>query len=201
MHRALRDVLGGAMRRRATIGVAVLAVMVLVGGGAAWAQQDPYSGGTAVNGAACAPRHPSVTVDRTHGLFVGDPLVATMHDYTPGTAINVTFDGLPFGSGTADASGTSEVHGAVPDLPPGDYFICAEAAGCDAACVDPGLVVLGRRPGARVLGVQFQRDAGGSSGSALARTGIDIALLLLLALGLILTGLWLRRRRRAVSAS
>ena len=181
------------MRRCVAVVVLVTAV-VLVGAGPAAAQQDPYSGGTFNPGGACHGTQPSVTVDKTSGLFVGDPLVATGAGFPPGAVVTLLFDGRSFATATADASGGFRVTGTVPDVPKGEYMVSASAPGCATAFVDPGVDVLGHRT--QVLGLQLSNGGGGGgTGGALARTGIDVLLLTLLGVGLVLVGMWLRRRR------
>lgn len=175
-----------------TVALLIVAVAVLTTA-PGWAQTDPYSGGRIGAQTPCNGGTPTVSVDKEAGLFVGDPLVATGTGWPAAAPITVVFDGKPFGTGNADPSGAFSVTGAVPNVPIGHYDVCASGPPCAAACTDPALDVLGIRPA--VLGTQFVRTG---DRSGLARTGIEVGLLVLVALGLIALGIGLRRRARSV---
>ena len=66
----------------------------------------------------------------------------------------------------------------VPSLPPGNYELSASGPGYFASCTDAG--------GFGVQAQQLRRDDGG--GGSLARTGMTIGLLLLLAIALVAVG-------------
>ncbi len=78
----------------------------------------------------------------------------------------------------------------IPDLGPGSYPVAV--SGTSGLECDPPLVI----PGPSVLGTQFTRGDNATaavSGTALARTGIDVVLLVLLGVGLVVAGGALRR--------
>jgi hypothetical protein len=97
----------------------------------------------------------------------------------------------------ADANGCVDVLVRVPDRSPGSYEVCTVSAGVETVCAAL------RIKGAGVFGQVFGRggsDGDGTSGRdtsrGLARTGLMILPLLLLALIAILVGRWLLQRSR-----
>lgn len=177
---------------------------------AASAQQcDPAYG---CNPSTTAPTNPAPICSVNVAVVVGgQSATATVVNAAAGAAIQITLDGDPVGSGVADAAGSATIPFIVPTgISPGSHAVFAVGAGFSASCGEVtvegvgGAAVENPKPGTggpgAVAGDEADRGVGGGS---LARTGIEVALLLAIALVLLLVGRWLigierrRRRRRA----
>ena len=177
---------------------------------AASAQQcDPAYG---CNPSTTAPTGPPPSCSVDVGVVVGGQVAnATVVNAAGGAAIQITLDGAPAGSGVADGAGSATVAFTVPEgIAPGSHAVFAIGAGFSASCGEVTVegvgsnVVENPQPGAGGAGdVGAGEIDRGVSGGSLARTGIEVALLLVIALVLLLVGRWLvgierrRRRRRA----
>jgi hypothetical protein len=145
-----------------------------------------------------------------HGVGVGTALVPASHGpmaaIQPSHLMAAVADVLHLGRATRaqvqpfDSGVDGEF--VVPDVPPGVYPVCASAPGALPACADFTVTAKGS-----VLGTQFnatngdrtdgavsakRTGSGSSSGlSALARTGIEILLMVIAAVGLLVLGRFL----------
>jgi hypothetical protein len=141
----------------------------------------------------------------------GQVLSASVANAPAGAAIQITIDGVTAGSGAADATGSATITFTVPvGIAPGSHAVFAVGAGFSASCGELSVegvqsnVVENPAPGGGAAGDVAGNDvARGRGGSSLARTGIELALLLAIALALLVVGRRLvaverrRRRRRA----
>lgn len=211
------------------LGCSLLAAvaMTLAGAGVAAAQggpNDPYSGGGVTPPAVTL--HLTITV-APNPARPGETVTATVCGAASGLAIQVTFDGGPVATGTAGADGCARISFVVPAGaaalgPPGgataarpelavvsglgdrmlgflgigdqtavDHQVCALAAGAVPACTT--LVLTAATPA--VLTVPTP------TGGHLAFTGIDLALMVAVAMVLILAGSYLVQRSRKTRRS
>lgn len=168
---------------------------------------DPFYG--------CEPgeptQHAAVTCSVEGGVFVaGDFVDVQVQGAQAGAAIDVTLDGNPVGSGTANADGNATITFAVPDgTPGGTHRVFAQGAGFAADCgtIQTGEVLSETQTrSANSVSATSHSGASGSGGSGLARTGMELGLYLAIALVLVLVGSRLvqmarRRRRRALRRS
>lgn len=186
----------------ATIGVGVLAASPAV---AAPAQTcDPVYG--------CPPTSPpprptpTCTISAKAGL-PGETVTGTVTWIPEGTTAYLALDGVVQSQGNADGSlgggyGSATLTFRIPsDMQPGKHNVVLFGAGfsCDPTFGGGFQVLAGG-----VLGAETSRSAGGGAvgGASLARTGIEVALLLAIGLALVVVGANLvrdarRRRRRA----
>jgi len=160
----------------------------------------------------CTPSPPAPTspapICVVNAAFVTGGQVATVSVTGAPTAaaIQITLDGVPAGSGVAAAAGSATIAFTVPDgIAPGSHAVFAVGATFSASCGAVGVegvagnVVESSPPGGTGAVGAGEIDRG-VSGGALARTGIELALLLVIALVLLVAGRHLvaseRRRRR-----
>ena len=151
---------------------------------------------------------PTCTVSQTAAAD-GDLVTATLSNVPPGTHSQLLFDGSVVGEGDAGANGSLTVSFTVPpSTPPGNHTLVFVGAGFQCDPTNGAGLAVG------VLGEQLSQSSssdtprsigGGSSGgiAGLARTGIEIAFFLAIALVLVLVGYLLvqgaRRRRRRIA--
>jgi hypothetical protein len=175
----------------ATVVVAVLGVLALPAG----AQDDPYGSTTTTAGAVAGAQ---VTCDLTitEGQ-AGAGVTATVAGVSSGTTVRVLFGGIEVGRAATPVQGQSgtalAIPFVIPEVSPGEYLVTAVGPDFTTTCAtDVGVV--------SVLGATVTRGAQ-RGGGALPRTGIYVALFLVIALVLLLVGRALlessRRRRRA----
>lgn len=162
----------------------------------------------------CPPTTPppgiqaTCTVSQTAAVD-GDLVTATLSNVPPGTHAQLLFDGSSVGEGDAGANGSLTISFTVPpSTPPGNHSLVFVGAGFQCDPTGGAGLTIG------VLGEQLSqsrssdtpRGIGGSSSGGiggLARTGIEVALFLAIALVLVLVGYLLvqtaRRRRRRIA--
>jgi hypothetical protein len=166
----------------------------------------------------CAPTQqmPPVTVSCSLNVSTatsGQIVTATVADAPAGAGIQITVDGNPAASGTANAEG----HATIPFTfsPSGGsaaHPVFAVGAGFSASCgtITNGAVAAEMQTQTPPGQTQTPPGTGGSSGvsgGSLARTGVELALLLAIAIVVILVGHRLvvaskrMRRRRARQAN
>jgi hypothetical protein len=190
-------------RVRNLLAVAVLTGAVPLLASPAAAQCDPaYGCGPSSTVPTTPPPSCSLAVELVTG---GQVTNATVDNAPAGAPIQITMDGVPAGGGAADASGHATVAFTVPEgIEPGTHPVFAIGAAFSASCGSVlvagvlGNVINNPRPGADGATVGSEDVSRG--GGALARTGIEVALLLAIAGALLLVGRRLvafeRRRRR-----
>jgi hypothetical protein len=114
----------------------------------------------------------------------GDPVTGTIDGAAPESEVTVTYDGEAMKSGSTDANGHASIEFTVPaTASPGLHEVVFAGAGFSCATDIT-----------QVLGTSISRSPGGSG--SLARTGIQVAFLLAVALVLLIVGLQLVRRAR-----
>lgn len=163
------------------------------------AQCDPVYGCTPTTP---APPPPTVCRLDTDAVVAGQIVNAFVSEAPANAVIEITFDGTVVGTGQASPAGEATIAFTVPaGIQPGEHAVFAVGAGFSADCgtVDSVEVLSGGGSNPDVEGGGAARSSGGRS---LARTGIEIGLLLAIALVLLLAGDRLvrmarRRRRRA----
>lgn len=198
----------GHRARCALAAVLVVAAAPFTAAATADAQQcDPFYG--------CSPAPsvpPSTTPSCSTSASVataGQVLSASVASAPAGASIQITVDGVAAGSGTADSAGSATIAFTVPaGIAPGSHTVFAVGAGFSASCGELGVegvqsnVVENPAQGGGAAGDVAGNDVARGGGS-LARTGIELALLLAIALALLLVGRRMvaaerrRRRRRA----
>jgi|GEM_PF-7017044 len=185
--------------------LAVVFTAVAAGAGTAAAAPsqscDPFYG--------CPPGPPpstTATCSLSSGSTVSPNESVTGHieGVADGAEVTVRFDGAVVGQGTAHTApgattASADIAFTVPgDVGPGDHNVVFSGAGFSCT-VTVSAVAVG---GVEVSGSE-QTTGGGTSGSSLARTGIEVALLLAVALALVVAGMQFvraaRRRRRRLS--
>ena len=176
----------------ATTVVALLGALALPAG----AQDDPY-GGTTTTAGSVAGAQATCDLTITEGQ-AGAGVTATVAGVASETTVRILFGGVEVGRAATPAQGQSgsalAIPFVVPDVSPGDYLVTAVGPDFTSTCETEvgGLF--------SVLGGTLARGSGGGGG-ALPRTGIFVALFLVIALVLLLVGRALveasRRRRRA----
>lgn len=193
--------------------VLVAAAAVVLGAAPATAQTcDPAYG--------CPPTIPSTTAPPTtcsveaEIVTSGDLVDVAVFDAPANALVDLTFDGQVVATGRANASGDATITFTVPDgTGEGSHTVFAVGAGFSANCgTVQGAAVLGGGEdaggggsgggGSGGAGAGAGRGSDGVLGGSLARTGIEIGLLLAVALVLVLAGHRFlrsarRRRRRA----
>jgi 5'-nucleotidase len=199
----------GHRARCALAAVLVVAAAPFTAATAASQQCDPFYG--------CSPAPsvpPSTTPSCSTSASVataGQVLSASVANAPAGASIQITVDGVAAGSGTADSAGSATIAFTVPaGIAPGSHAVFAVGVGFSASCGDLSVegvqsnVVENPGPGGGATGDVAGNDvARGRGGGSLARTGIELALLLAIALALLVVGRRLvvaerrRRRRRA----
>jgi hypothetical protein len=191
----------GARRGRFALGLGLaLATMSLAAPGAGAQACDPVYG---CDPSTTIPEStpPTCSLDAT-SAGAGEVVVASVDHAPAHAAIQITVAGVAAAGGVADGAGHAEIAFSLPaSIDPGAHEVFAIGAGLSASCGPLSAdLVLGQvvTPGPEV-------SAGGGSrgGGALARTGIEVALLLPIAAALLLVGGWFvareRRRRRRLS--
>ena len=189
----------------------LLAALLLVGGAvlvhpvAAGAQEagcfpeDPYGGGQQ------CPDPPTCSLEQTV-VDAGARMRVQASGFGPGDTLTGIFDGtIVFEEFTAD--GSLDITFVIPARPPGEYALIVNGDPSGQSC-DPPLRIQAETD---VLGTQFNRGnpasgtavgggstTGGTSvlGRTFARTGVQIALLVLLGVLLVLAGRTVRRAAR-----
>jgi hypothetical protein len=206
----------GASRRQRVAVATLLAVVVATAGAAMAASPAGAQACDPIYG--CTPSTPSTTPPNTSCrldvtiVASGDVVDAFVVDAPANATIDITFDGEVAGSGTADAGGDAVIAFTVPPgIETGEHAVFAVGAGFSANCGTVfGSAVLSEGQtqtgaGADSAGADSAGVAGanaGRGGGSLARTGVEIGLLLAVAVVLVLVGNRLvqrarRRRRRA----
>jgi len=205
--------MGGMRVARRTVGTCtalwVGVALALVAAPAGAQDPDPYGGTTTTAGGTTAEASCSLSV--TVGE-AGDPVTATVINVEVGGTVRILFGGVEVGRATAPAQGgeaqtttSVSITFEVPDVEPGRYLVTAVGADFTATCS----ASVGGQFEVReteVLAGGVTRDGGGEGGSSLPRTGLYLALLVTIAIGLLLLGRTLlersrRRRRRAHRAA
>lgn len=163
--------------------------------------EDPYSGGEQ------CPDPPTCSLEQTV-IDAGARMRVHAEGFGAGDTLTGVFDGtVVFEEFTAD--GSLDVTFTIPERPPGEYALIVSGSPSGQEC-DPPLRI---RPETEVLGTQFTRGnpasgtavGGGSTGGTrvlgrtFARTGVQIALLVLVGVLLVLAGRTVRRAARARS--
>lgn len=199
---------GRRWRARSVLGVVLVVALVPILATTAAAQQcDPVYG---CSPSTSVPTTPPASCSLSAELASGGQIVtATVANAPAGAAIQITLDGVPAGSGVADAAGSASISFTVPEgIAPGSHAVFAVGAGFSASCGAFSVsgvaseVVENTPPGGPTT-VESGGVERGRSGGGLARTGIEVAALLAIALLLIVVGRHLvaaerrRRRRRA----
>lgn len=165
---------------------------------------DPFYG--------CDPDDPDDTVEVTctvtGEVFVaGDDGAVLVSGAPAGAAIAVTLDGTVVGNGTATADGDATIAFVVPEgTTPGSHTLFVQGAGFGADCgtIQVDAVLSGTTEQGGAGGDASGEAVRGSGGNrSLARTGIELATYLAVALVLLVVGHRLvlvarRRHRRAV---
>jgi hypothetical protein len=135
------------------------------------------------------PPSPNATVQiNTTNPFVGETVKVSGINYCPNEAVDITIAGQHVGTGHTDANGSFDPNVVVPG-PAGDKQVCgigASGLSNDQDCLTINV---------RATGATHQPGGGGT-----AMTGVEIALLGLLALVLVVAGVvmtTLGRHRRA----
>lgn len=132
----------------------------------------------------------------------GTAVTASVTNAGGGASVRVTFDGVEVGSAVTANDGSASIRWQVPQAPNGPHQVFAVGGDFNVQCGP--FTVFG---GVQVAGESFTRGTGtggtGVLGGSLARTGLQIALLVAVAVVLILLGWQLARlarhqRRRAV---
>jgi 5'-nucleotidase len=200
----------GHRARRLVLAVVLVAAAVPISAATATAQPcDPFYGCTPAP--SVPPSTPPTCSTSATVATGGQVLSASVANAPAGAAIQITIDGVTAGSGAADATGSATIAFTVPaGIAPGTHAVFAVGAGFSASCGDLSVegvqsnVVENPAPGGGgAAGVAGDDVARGRSGGSLARTGIELALLLAIALALLVVGRRLiaaerrRRRRRA----
>ena len=191
------------------VGLLLVAGALLVVPTAAGAQEapgcfpeDPYSGGEQ------CPDPPTCSLEQTV-VDAGARMRVQAAGFGAGDTLTGVFDGtIVFEEFTAD--GSLDITFTIPERPPGEYALIVYGEPSGQEC-DPPLRISAE--GTAVLGTQFTRGnpasgtsvGGGSTGGTrvlgrtYARTGVQIALLVLVGVLLVLAGRTVRRAARARS--
>lgn len=199
---------GRGWRARSVLGVVLVVALAPILATTAAAQQcDPVYG---CSPTTSVPTTPPASCSLNAEVVTGGQIVtATVANAPAGAAIQVTIDGVPAGSGVADAAGSASITFTVPEgIAPGSHAVFAVGAGFSASCGElsvsgVGSEVVENTPPGGPSAVEGDDVGRGGGGGGLARTGIEVAALLAIALLLIVVGRHLvaaerrRRRRRA----
>ena len=164
----------------ATGGIGAVATAAHAADSGACLPTDPYSGGTTCYSAPHCTLDFEVVDGGTRIRFLATGFLA-------GDNLTGTVDGIVVFRFTT-TGGDVDITVPIPDLGPGSYPVAV--TGTSGLECDPPLVI----PGPSVLGTQFTRGAAATvSGTGLARTGINVVLLVLLGAGLVVAGGALRK--------
>jgi hypothetical protein len=151
------------------------------------------------------------TCSQAGGIVVGGEVrPATVDGVPAGSQVQITLDGNVAGTGNADADGHATVQFTIPsDIGSGEHPVFAVGAGFSVDCgTVTGPAVLGETATTSAVSGNGTANGGSGSGSgstsvgagSLARTGVEIALLVAIGVALILVGqrfvAFDRRRRR-----
>lgn len=198
---------GRGRRRALLLATLLVGTATLVPSAAAHAQEGPY--GSTTTEAPPEPNEVTCSLDITTGE-AGSPGTAQVFSVQAGVTVRLLFDGAEVGSAEAlGAPGTSSnvtIGFTVPEVDPGSYVVAAVgpsfAAECDGslevgAVAGENIVRPGTDPSGNVAG------SGSGRVGPLPRTGVYIALLVVIALAALILGRILlaasRRRRRRLS--
>lgn len=173
---------------RLTVAVGSLSALTFLAPTPAGAQQDPY-GNTTTTTVPDRGVSPTCSSELTVGSS-GDPGEARVEHVASGGTVRLLIGGAEAGRATAPSAAeasttTIEIPFTIPDLPPGQHTVVAVGVDFTLTCDPDGL---------EVLGATEVRDRG-----LLPRTGISLALLVVVAVVLLIVGLRVReaaRRRR-----
>lgn len=192
------------VRRRLATGLAVLVAVTAVVAGTASAVPVQTSSSSCDPAYGCTPAPPVGSTPTcsisSETATPGQSLTAHIDGVTPGTQVELTFDGAVVGSATAvaqqgSATGSADITFTVPEGTDESHTHTILFTGAGVSCDPTG------GKGVAVLGETVTRSPGQSSGGgSLARTGLELGVLLAIAAALILAGreaLRQGRRRRS----
>jgi hypothetical protein len=184
--------------------VALLVTAVPAFASAASAQVcDPVYGCPPVTEPGTTP--PSCTINAST-VAGGETVTVSVTDLTPAAAFQVTLDGVVRANGVADASGNANVSFTAPSgLSESSHPVFVVGAGFSADCgalvgaaVQAGVIDDGSTTTTAAVGGAGVGAGRAVQGGSLARTGLEVGLLLAIAACLIVVGqrlLAVRRRR------
>jgi hypothetical protein len=121
-----------------------------------------------------------------HGA-VGGPQSVDVAGLPPGAEASVVFNGVTYGTATADSNGRATIQFQLPSGVAGAYQIVTKGVNFSAAC-DPFVDASGHV------------SVASTGGGVLAHTGLGVGLLVAAALALVAAGILLRRQRRRLHA-
>jgi hypothetical protein len=201
----------GAARVVAALAL-VLTVVPALASAASAQVCDPVYGCPPVTEPGTTPPTCSINASTVAG---GETVTTSVRDLTPGAAFQVTLDGSVVANGVGDASGNANVSFVVPQgIGQGSHPVFVVGAGFSAGCgeltgADVGAGVIedgsttttvagGVRAGNQGQGQGQGQGEGQVRAGSLARTGLEVGFLLVLAIVLLLVGqrLLAARRRR-----